>query len=312
MGIFRAFTGAIKGTFADQWKDIITAGHFDEQTAVLPGMPQQLYTDRGTYSNTTTGVISNGSKIFVPEKTAAFIFSQSGIEEIITTAGGYEYQSGQSTIFNGDGFEKSLLDQALDRVGFGGQTPDQKKVAFVNLREIRGIRFGTRGPLMYHDLFYGVDLGITAFGLFSIQITDPEKFIRNFVPANLTYYTFNDPKAQAQILSEFLQSFIDALNSLSSKYRISQIPSHANEVTAIISGKKSNAGTWKDRFGFEVVNVGIENIEFSPESKELVAKASMSFEQQVEAVKKLKELWDAGILTEDEFNAKKKEVMELK
>ena len=34
MGIIRAFTGAIGGTFADQWKDIIIAGHFDEYTVV--------------------------------------------------------------------------------------------------------------------------------------------------------------------------------------------------------------------------------------------------------------------------------------
>jgi hypothetical protein len=36
MGIIRAFTGAIGGTFADQWKDIITAGVFDEHTLFLP------------------------------------------------------------------------------------------------------------------------------------------------------------------------------------------------------------------------------------------------------------------------------------
>ena len=37
----------------------------------------------------------------------------------------------------------------------------------------------------------------------------------------------------------------------------------------------------------------------------------MSFDQQIEAVKKLKELLDEGILTEDEFNTKKKEIMGL-
>jgi len=374
MGIIRAFTGAISGAFADQWKDIITAGHFDEHTVVSPGVLQQPNSGRGTYNNATNGVISNGSKIFVPENTAAFIFSQSGIEEIITEAGGYEYQSGQSTIFNGDDFGKSILQQAKDRVGFGGQTAEQKQVAFVNLREIRGIRFGTRGPLMYHDLFYGTDLEITAFGAFSLKIIDAEKFIRSYVPANINNYTFDDPKARSQILSEFIQSFAVALNSLSTTYRISQLPSQANEIAAIISGENSNAGAWKERFGFEVVQVGIENIEFSPESKELVkqysskqmdwkvydnvsqqssnisaqqkiaqgvqdhglgnmpgmvlgmglvqgmnpqtaapaeSKAAMSIEQQIETLKKLKELLDAGILSEDEFNAKKKEIMGL-
>lgn len=98
MGIIRAFTGAIAGTFADQWKDIITAGNFDEHTVVTPGVYQQTNKGRGSNFNGSNGVISNGSKIFVPENTAAFIFSQSGIEEIITTPGGYEYQNGQKSI----------------------------------------------------------------------------------------------------------------------------------------------------------------------------------------------------------------------
>ena len=134
----------------------------------------------------------------------------------------------------------------------------------------------------------------------------------------------------------------------------------------------SNAGTWKERFGFEIVKVGIENIEFSPESRELVKqyssnkmnlkayedisqkssniaaqqkiaqgiqdnglgdgagmifgmnmaqnmnpqtaapitqKSNMSFDEQIEAVKKLKELMDAGILSQEEFDVKKKEIM---
>ena len=373
MGIVRAFTGAIGGTFADQWKDIITAGAFDEHTVVSPGVLQQPSKGRGSYNNATNGVISNGSKIFVPETTAAFIFSQSGIEDIITVAGGYEYQNGQSSIFSGGGIGKAIVEQAIDRVGYGGQTSDQKQVAFVNLREIRDIKFGTRGPLVYNDLFYGTDLEITAFGTFSLRVTDAEKFIKKYVPANVTYYSFDDPKARTQILSEFIQSFTVALNSLSTEYRISQLPSQANEIAGKIASDTSNAGTWKERFGFEVVKVGIENIEFSPDSRELVRqyssnkmnlkayedvsqkasnvaaqqkiaqgiqnnglgdsagmifgmnmaqtlnpqtaaatpKSAMSFDEQIETVKKLKDLMDAGILSQNEFDAKKKEIMGL-
>ena len=37
MGILQAIGGAVGGAFGDQWKDIITAGHFDEHTALIPG-----------------------------------------------------------------------------------------------------------------------------------------------------------------------------------------------------------------------------------------------------------------------------------
>ena len=40
-------------------------------------------------------------------------------------------------------------------------------------------------------------------------------------------------------------------------------------------------------------------------------KQEMSFEEQIETLKKLKELVNMGILSEDEFNIKKKEIMGL-
>ena len=276
------------------------------------------------------------------------------------------------------------MDQTKGRFTYGGQTSDQTQIAFVNLREIRGIKFGTKGPLIYNDVFYGTDLAVQAFGNFSVKVIDPVKFIRNYVPANVNSYSFDNQKVRSQILSEFLQSFMDALNTLSTQYRVSQLPSQANEIAATIQSETSNAGTWNERFGFEIINVGIENIELSPDSKELVkkysenkmnlkayedvsqkasniaaqqnisegikehglgdvggmlfgmnmaqamnpmtaesvqqgqvsklaqeVKVSMSFDEQIEVVKKLKELLDAGILSEDEFNFKKKEIMGL-
>ena len=374
MSIIQAFSGALTGTFADQWKDIITAGHFDERTAVVPGVLKQTNNGRGTNYKGSMGVISNGSKIFVPENTAAFIFSQAGIEAIITQSGGYEYQNGQSSVFNGDGAMESFVGQIAGRVGFGGQTSDQKQIAFVNLREIRGIKFGTRGPLVYNDLFYGTDLEITAFGTFSLRIVNVETFIRNFVPANVFQYSFSTPEARQQLISEFIQSFTVALNSLSSTFRISQLPSQAHTIAAQVSAGSIGAGSWAERFGIEVVNVGIENIEFTPEARDLVKQYStnlmnlkafesvsqqssnisaqqkiaqgvqanglgdgggtifgmnlaqgintqtgaqpsqttmLSFDEQIEAVKKMKELMDAGLLSEEEFAAKKREIMGL-
>ena len=391
MGILQAIGGAVGGTFGDQWKDIITAGHFDEHTALVPGERRNTDNGRGSNGHGSEGVITNGSKIYVPENTAAFIFSQSGIENIISQPGGYEYHDGQDSIFNGDGVEKSIFKQIGERIGYGGITSDYKQIAFVNLREIRDIKFGTRGPLMYNDVFYGTDLEIFAYGSFSIRIGDPVRFIRNFVPANVTYYSFDDQRARSQILAEFLQSFTVALNALSTQYRISQLPAQANDIAVKVANDGQNAGTWPARFGFNIVKIGIENIEFSDASRELVRKfsankmdlkayedvsqhasnvaaqqkiahgveehgfgdagammfgaafaqginpvtgaqshtavaeqpvavrqpaptatvPSMSVSEQLDAVKKLKELLDAGILTQDEFDSKKKQILGL-
>ncbi len=380
MGIIQAFTGALGGTFADQWKDIITAGHFTEYTVVAPGVYQQTNNGRGTNFKGSVDVISNGSKIFVPENTAAFIFSQAGIEDVVTQAGGYEYRAGQPSIFSGDGFTASIVNQTVDRIGYGGQTSDQKYLAFVNLREIRGLKFGTRGPMVYHDKFYGADLELMAFGSFSLRVVDAVAFVRNFLPANARYYAFDSTEARQQISSEFMQAFLVAVNSLSATHRISELPSQAGSIAELIADDNSALGSWITRYGLDVVQVGIESIEFSPESRELVKQYSankmnisafegisqqtsnvaaqqkvaqgvqdhglgdgggmlfgmnlaqvispmtaapatpvapssstpgLSLDEQIESIRKLKDLVDAGILSQDEFEAKKKQVMGL-
>ncbi|ACV23612.1 Putative virion core protein (lumpy skin disease virus) [Slackia heliotrinireducens] len=370
MGVIRAFTGAIGGAFADQWKDIITAGAFDEHVVVSPGILRSTSNGRGTNMYGSDGVISNGSKIYVPENTACFIFSQSGIEEIITVPGGYEYRNGQESVFNGSSFTSAIFSQAKERLGYGGMSADYKQIAFVNLREIRDIKFGTKGAQVYNDYFYGTDLEIFAYGSFTVKVTNPVTFICNFVPANVTYYTFDDQKVRSQILAEFLQSFTVALNSLSSTYRISQLPAQANAIANTVANDNDNAGTWEERFGFKLTKVAIENIEFTEQSRELVRQYSenrmrvkayddvsqrasniaaqqqiaegirdnglgdaggmifgmnmaqglgsvaeqrpaMSFDEQIEQLKKLKELVDAGILTQEEFDVKKREIMGL-
>lgn len=389
MGILDAAFDAFSGTLADQWKDIVTVEEFDERTAVAPGVRKRSNEGYG-YNQGQSNILSNGSIIYVPENTAAFIFSQSGIEDVITTPGGYEYRDGQLSVFDKQsrdesGIVKTLFNQTAQRIGFSGMSADDKRVSFVNLRELRGIKFGTRGPLAYNDLYYETDLEVYAYGLFSIKIVEPAAFVRNFLPANARSYSFNDFESRSQLVAEFLHSFIVALNSLSTEYRISQLPSQAGKIADQIRSEGENAGTWRQRFGIELCGVAVENIEFSDDSRELVhsysekkmsvrayegvsaqagnmaaqqmiaegvrenglgdggnmlfglglagslnpqnasqateaaapAKdvdarpAAPSVDDQVETLKKLKELVDMGILTPEEFTAKKKQLLGL-
>mgnify|MGYP004574015591 FL=1 len=389
MGILDAAFDAFSGTLADQWKDIVTVEEFDERTAVAPGVRKRNNEGYG-YNQGQSNILSNGSIIYVPENTAAFIFSQSGIEDVITKPGGYEYRDGQLSVFDKQsrdesGIVKTLFNQTAQRIGFSGMSADDKRVSFVNLRELRGIKFGTRGPLAYNDLYYETDLEVYAYGLFSIKIVEPAAFVRNFLPANARSYSFNDFESRSQLVAEFLHSFIVALNSLSTECRISQLPSQAGKIADQIRSEGENAGTWRQRFGIELCGVAIENIEFSDDSRELVhnysekkmsvrayegvstqagnmaaqqmiaegvrenglgdggnmlfglglagslnpqnasqateaaapAKdvdarpAAPSVDDQVETLKKLKELVDMGILTPEEFAAKKKQLLGL-
>lgn len=274
MGIIDAAFDSLGGVLSDQWKDVITAGHFDEHTVVAPAVRRTSQNGRGA-NRGAEDILTNGSVIYVPEGTAAFVFSQSGIERVISQPGGYEYRDGEATVFDAKdraerGLGKIILDQAAERVGFSGMSPQSKRVAFVNLREIRGIKFGTHGPLAYNDAFYGCDLEVYAYGTFSVQVVDPERLVRSFVPANATSYSLDNPKARGQLTSEFLQSFLAAINRLSASVRISQLPGESTRIADQVVADDRNAGTWEGRFGLRLVSVGIEDVEFTDESRELV------------------------------------------
>lgn len=274
MGIFDAAFDSIGGMFQDQWKDIVTAGPFDELTLVAPGIRKQSQNGRGA-NYSSNDVLSNGSQIFVPENTAAFVFSSGGIETVITEPGSYVYQNGELSVFNQQdrqtaGIAHILISNTVERFGYSGMSPQEKRVAFINLREVRGIKFGTRGPLVYHDGFYGADLEVFGFGSLAIRVTDPVKLVQQFIPANTYRYSLKKPKEREQLVTEFLHSFIQAVNQLSAEYRISQLPGLTNEIAQVIATEKKNAGTWPERYGLALASVAIENIELSDESRELI------------------------------------------
>lgn len=382
MGIVKVTYDSFRSTLADQWRDIITAGEFKEHTLVGPGLRRE--STRGYGANRgLENVLTNGSLIFVPENTVAFVFSQAGIERVIAQPGGYEYQDGQVTIFDEDtrrrrGLRGVIGDQMRQRIAFAGNPTDEKRVAFVNMREIRGVKFGTHGPLAYHDLHYDADLELQAHGVFSVRVSDPVTLIRNFVPANCGAYSLDFKEARKQLASELLHSFAMATNQLSGQYRISQLPGQADAIVDCIKSQGSHAGSWNERYGLQLTSIAIEDIEFSDDSRKMVldytsrkmsvsayegvsshasdvsaqqkiadgvrehglgdaagmmvgmgfathlepetarrsvpeegSPSKLSFDEQLDRLERLKKLLDAGILTQEEFDAKKREVLGL-
>lgn len=390
MGIVRVTYDSFRSTLADQWRDIITAGEFKERTLVGPGIRRESTWGFGR-NRGLESVLTNGSLIFVPENTVAFIFSQSGIEQVIDRPGGYEYQNGQASVFDGTRHEKGRLGRALGdemrrRIAFAGNPADEKRVAFVNMREIRGIKFGTKGPLTYHDRFYEADLELQAHGVFAVRVTDPVRLLRDFVPANCDAYSLDFPEARGQLTADLLHSFIVATNQLSAEYRLSQLPSQADAILRCIDEEDAHAGTWDERFGLKLTDVALENIEFSADSRKLVQdynsrrmsvaafegvtshasdvsaqqkiaegirehglgdaggmmvgmgfasqlnptnaspatqavkqaapqpaapRATASIDEQMDQLERLKGLLDSGVLTQEEFAAKKREILGL-
>ena len=64
--------------------------------------------------------------------------------------------SAAPSLFAGQ-FGKAIGD-AFNRIRFGGTPSYSQKAYFINLQEIKGIRFGTRNPVNYFDNFYNSEL----------------------------------------------------------------------------------------------------------------------------------------------------------
>ena len=181
MGFIKAFTGAIGGTFADQWKDFLTPNPNVPGTAALfEAVPQGQNAGRGSNTSGSKNIITNGSKIVIPEGTALVTLQDGAITGFIAEPGGFEYQSNDPnsrSFFTGGGIFASTLGTSWERFKFGGQPGGQQLAFYVNLKEIPNNRFGTQSEIYWDDAYLGAQVGAVTRGTYTMKITDPILFV---------------------------------------------------------------------------------------------------------------------------------------
>ena len=327
MGIFDAISNALSDTYASQVKHKIHPDTFYDHSIIVPGIDEN-----GTALD---GELVNGSIIVVPDNTCAVILDHDSVEGYITEPGQYVYEDGACSVFNGDGVKWSIANRLSLKFEFNGKSVDQKRIIYVNLKDIRNIMFGTYSPILYHDSSYNADLEITAHGWFSIHIHDPIKFYTEFVPLSTSRFTADDDKFKTELGSIILQALTKTFNKLSGKYSIKEVSSCADVIRNAIMTDDDHVYYWNENYGFSLTNLVIESIDYSEETKRIIKasnkqsyenklkmkrdqaninlrqREAMTFDDQYEAVLKLTKLKDMGVLTESEFEKKKKEIMGL-
>ena len=79
MGLIQAAIGAIGGTLGDQWLDFYGVPDGVPSTAALfPAVRKGQNAGRGSNDSASNGVITNGSKIIVPEGYGVVLFEDGG------------------------------------------------------------------------------------------------------------------------------------------------------------------------------------------------------------------------------------------
>ena len=265
MGIVKAFFDAVGGNLVDQWQEVLEADAMDDSTVFTKGV--KVRTDRRNNNRKgNSDIISDGSVIHVYPNQFMMLVDGGKIVDYTAEEGYYIVKNSSTpSLFNGQ-FGDSLKD-AFNRIKYGG-TPSAKQQAFyINLQEIKGIRFGTPSPVNYFDNFYNSELFLRAHGTYSIKVTDPLRFYAEVIPKNAARVDIND--INEQYLSEFLEAFQASLNRMSvDNIRISQIISHAPELSRYLADALDES--WKKLRGFEVLAVGIKGISYDEESQKLI------------------------------------------
>lgn len=262
MGIIKAIGSAISGGLADQWLEVFEADDMGEQTVFTSG----VLIRRGQNTKGTNNTVSNGSVIHVYDNQFMMLVDGGKVVDYTAEPGYYKVDnSSLPSLFNGQ-FGDSLKD-SFNRIKYGGQTPTAQKVFFINLQEIKGIKFGTRNPINYFDNFYNAELFLRAHGTYSVKITNPLQFYAEVIPRNADRVEIDE--INEQYLSEFLEALQSSINQMSADgTRISYVTSKARELGKYMSTTLDEE--WNQTRGMEIQAVGIASVSYDEESQKLI------------------------------------------
>ncbi|MDH6365760.1 membrane protease subunit (stomatin/prohibitin family) [Enterococcus sp. PF1-24] len=266
MGLIKSAANAISGGLADQWLEVIEPDDMSDTTVFTKGVIVRKDEKRNGNRKGTSDVITDGSVVHVYPNTMMLLVDGGKVIDYTAEEGYYTVQNASApSMFNGN--MKGAIAETFERFKYGGSTPQKQQVFYINLQEIKGIKFGTATPINYFDNFYNAELFLRAHGSYSIKITDPIMFYANAIPRNMDRVDIKD--INQQYLSEFLTALQTAINQMSADgQRISYIPSKSMELSQYMSNVLDQQ--WQETRGMEIVSVGVASISYTDDSTRLI------------------------------------------
>lgn len=284
MGLRQAVAGAVGGVLADQWKDFHTVPEGLPATAALfAAVPRGTNAGRGSNTSASSNIITNGSKIVVPEGYGLLLFQDGAITGFVAEPGAYEWRSDDTnsqSIFAGDGLVTPLIRQSWERFKFGGQPGAQQSAFFVSLKELPDNRFGTQSEIYWDDSFLGTQVGAVTRGSYTLKIVDPILFVKNFVPARYLQpgqvfdFTDLDNAAASQLFNEVVSSLAPAFslytNDPGKGNRITRLQQDSLGFAKSLSDAVEQGYQWHSDRGLAIVKTAIVSIEYDANTRELL------------------------------------------
>lgn len=284
MGLFKAATSAVGGALADQWKDFYTVpSGLAPTSALFAAVPSGQNAGRGSNTKASEGIISNGSKILVPEGYGLILMQEGAITGFAAEPGGYEWNSeaqDSQSIFAGNGIVNPLITTSWERFKFGGRPAAQQRAYFVALKELPNNRFGTQSEIYWDDAYLNAQVGAVTRGTYTLKISDPILFVKNYVPAKYLepgqVFDFTDLEndAATQLFNEVVGSLAPAFsmytNDPSKGNRITKIQQDSVGFAQSLSAAVDQNYQWSTVRGLVIAATAIIAIEYDENTRELL------------------------------------------
>lgn len=272
MGLIRAAKGAAGGVFGDQWKEYFYCGSMSSDTLVSKS--RKKTSRRSSNRHGSENIISNGSVIAVNDGQCMIIVEQGKVVDVCAEPGEYVYDSfTEPSLFCSD-LEDGIVqvfDQIGKRFGFGGETPEDQRVYFINTKELTGNKYGTPGPVPFRvidaNLGLDIDTSVRCFGEYSYRITNPILFYTN-VCGNVES-EFTREELDGQLRSELMTALQPAFARISAMgIRYSELPGHTMELSDALNQILSEK--WEKLRGIRIVSLGVSSIKASEEDEAML------------------------------------------
>lgn len=287
MAFIKAFTGALGGSFANQWLEYMAPpSTMRDHTLLARAVPVKGERSENNDGEENPNIISDGSKFLVPEGTCLITVENGGITGVIAEAGGYTYTVKDvpeaKSMFAGDGFFASTFGQSFQQFKFGGQPGNQQFAFYVNLKDIAGLRYGTQNPIRYKDANYAnTMLAVTSNGTYTIKVVDPVLLFKNLIPVDIVSgqgraqfdLGENDEGVEESLFAGFVGSLAAALSAFTKGGKsIDEIQGGTVEFAKDVNEAVEANYQWGTKYGLAVVNVQPMGLDWDEASVQLINK----------------------------------------
>ena len=202
------------------------------------------------------------------------IVEQGKVVDVCAEPGEYKYDmSTEPSVFCGDLGEgiRNVFQQIGKRFTFGGETPKDQRVYFVNTKELVGNKYGTPNPVPFRvvdaNVGLDIDISIKCFGEYSYRIANPILFYTN-VCGNVEE-DYEREEIDGQLKSELMTALQPAFARISEQgIRYSALPGHTQELSDALNQVLSEK--WNNLRGIRIVSLGVSSVKASEEDEAMI------------------------------------------